>query len=170
MKKFINISLTMILLGIVMIIVIKLMLPKEPNNYGASLPFSTEQRIKIGLSLGTLKEERWFKDRDILMSKVQELGAEIYVHNANNDDFDQINQVKSLIEEGIDVLILVPNDMTKAAQAVQLAKKAGVKVISYDRLVMDKNVDCYISFDNKEVGRIMAEALVNEVPQGQYLV
>ncbi|MBN2897175.1 MAG: substrate-binding domain-containing protein [Clostridia bacterium] len=170
MKKVINIFLAMVLVGILILIAYKLAVPKDNHDPLVNLPMQNEKRVKIGVSLGTLKEERWFKDRDILMSKVQELGAEIYVHNANNDDLDQINQVKSLIEEGIDVLILVPNDMTKAAQAVQLAKKSGVKVISYDRLVMDKNVDCYISFDNKEVGRIMAEALVQQVPQGSYLI
>lgn len=170
MKRAINSFLALILVTLVLLIVYKLTYPmksQEHNDVGLELE---DDKIKIGFSLGTLKEERWFKDRDILMSKVQALGAEIYVHNANNDDMDQIKQVKSLIAEGIDVLILVPNDMTKAGQAVQLAKKSGVKVISYDRLVMDDNIDLYISFDNEKVGSLMAEALVKEQSKGNYLI
>ena len=170
MKRTINIFLMMILACIVSIIAYKLYFPQESQTVLNNQLQEREKAIKIGFSLGTLKEERWSKDRDILMAKVQALGAEIYVHNANNDDLDQINQVKSLIAEGIDVLILVPNDMIKAAQAVELAKKAGVKVISYDRLVMDQNIDLYISFDNEKVGALMAEALVNKNPTGKYLI
>ena len=80
-------------------------------------------KVKIGLSLGTLKEERWIRDRDILMAKVQEMGAEIFIQNANNDDKDQIKQVKYLLDQDIDVLILVPNDLEKAAEAVKISQE-----------------------------------------------
>lgn len=126
--------------------------------------------IKIGFSLGTLKEERWVKDRDIFMAKAKELGAEVFVQNANNDDEDQLKQVKYLLDKKIDILVIVPNDLKKASAAVEMAKKAGVKVISYDRLVLNSNVDLYISFDNVKVGKLMAEYLVERYPKGNYLI
>ncbi|WP_430349767.1 sugar ABC transporter substrate-binding protein [Thermoanaerobacterium thermosaccharolyticum] len=126
--------------------------------------------IKIGFSLGTLKEERWIKDRDIFMAKVKELGAEVFVQNANNDDEDQLKQIKYLLDKKIDVLVIVPNDLKKASAGVDMAKKAGVKVISYDRLVLNSNVDLYISFDNVKVGKLMAEYLVKRYPKGNYLI
>lgn len=126
--------------------------------------------IKIGFSLGTLKEERWVKDRDIFMAKAKELGAEVFVQNANNDDEDQLKQVKYLLDKKIDILVIVPNDLKKASAAVEMAKKAGVKVISYDRLVLNSNVDLYISFDNVKVGKLMAEYLVKRYPKGNYLI
>lgn len=129
-----------------------------------------KRKIKIGFSLGTLKEERWVKDRDILMAKAKEMGAEIIVQNANNDDQDQLKQVKYLLEQGIDVLIIVPNDYYKSADAVDLAKKQGVPVISYDRLVLNTNVDLYITFDNIKVGQLMASALLEKVKQGNVLI
>ena len=112
-------------------------------------------KIKIGFSLGTLKEERWIRDRDILMAKAKEMGAELIVQNANNDDKDQLKQVKYLLEQKIDVLILVPNDNIKSAKAVELAKEQGVPVISYDRLVLNADIDLYVSFDNFKVGELM---------------
>lgn len=129
-----------------------------------------DSRIRIGISLGTLKEERWVHDRDILLAKAKEAGAEVYVQNANNDDTDQIDQVKYLIGKGIKVLILVPNDMEKAAEIVNMAHKAGVKVISYDRLVLNAGVDLYLSFDNREIGRLMAQALIAAQPKGNYVI
>lgn len=127
-------------------------------------------KIKIGFSMGTLKEERWIRDRDILMAKVKELGEEIIVQNANNDDQDQLKQVKYLLEQNIDVLIIVPNDLKKAANAVEMAKKEGVKVISYDRLVLNSDVDVYLSFDNVKVGELMAEHVLSKTPTGNILI
>ena len=129
-----------------------------------------DEKIKIGFSLGTLKEERWIKDRDIMMARARELGADIIVQNANNDDQDQLKQVRYLLEQGIDVLVLVPNDLNKAAEAVEMAKKQGVPVISYDRLVLNSNVDLYISFDNMKVGELMAEKLVKTMDSGNVLI
>lgn len=126
--------------------------------------------VRIGFSLGTLKEERWLRDRDIVMAKVQEMGGEIIVLNANNNDRDQLEQVRYLLEQDIDVLIIVPNDRDKAAAAVELAKKQGVKVISYDRLVFNADVDLYISFDNEKVGEFMAGAVLQKVPRGSILI
>lgn len=129
-----------------------------------------QKKIKVGFSLGTLKEERWIKDRDILMAKIKELGGEIIVQNANNDDQDQLKQVKYLISQNIDVLILVPNDHHKAIEAVEMAKRNGVKVISYDRLVLNSNVDLYVSFDNTRVGELMAQSILPHLPQGNILI
>jgi len=126
--------------------------------------------IKIGFSMDTLKEERWQRDRDVFVAKAKELGAEVIVQNANNDSGEQEEQVRYLLEQGIDVLVIVPHDAEKAASIVQMAKKEGVKVISYDRLVRNANVDLYISFDNVKVGELMAGYVASKVPTGNYVI
>lgn len=127
-------------------------------------------KIKIGFSMGTLQEERWQRDRDIFVARAKELGADVIVQNADNDSNEQIGQVKYLLEQGIDVLVIIPEDDTKVSSIVQTARKEGKKVISYDRLVRNANVDMYISFDNVTVGKLMAEYLVQKVPRGNYLI
>ena len=126
--------------------------------------------IRIGLAMATLQEERWRRDRDLFAERVHQLGGELFVQNANNDQNEQLQQVEYLIHKKIDVLVIVPHDLNRAAYAVQLAKKAGVKVISYDRLIKNANLDLYISFDNVKVGELMAEYLVNKVPSGNYVI
>jgi len=163
------ISLLIILLLLVYLIVTNYQL-KLTNIFDKEGANKADDPIKIGFSLGTLKEERWIKDRDILMAKVKELGAEIIVLNANNDDQDQLKQVKYLLEQDIDVLIIVPNDLKKAADAVELAKNQGVKVISYDRLVLNSDVDVYLSFDNVQVGELMAKHVLTKIVEGNILI
>ncbi len=140
------------------------------DDQGAVINLKKDHKIKIGFSMATLQEERWQRDRDIFVASAKEMGADVVVQTANNNSDDQINQVKYLLEQDIDILLIVPHDAEKAAAAVQLAKKAGKKVISYDRLVKNANVDMYISFDNVKVGEIMAEYLIRKVPAGNYII
>src|SRR5436309_9317111 len=63
--------------------------------------------LRIGLSLDTLKEERWQGDRDIFVKRAKELGADVIVQSANGDDTRQIHDVESLITQKIDVLVIV---------------------------------------------------------------
>jgi ABC-type xylose transport system, periplasmic component len=127
-------------------------------------------RVLIGFSMDTLKEERWTTDRDLFVQEVQKLGGNVDVKISNDNGDNQSAQVKALIDEGIKVLVIIPHDANTSAAAVQMAKKAGVKVISYDRLVRNANVDLYISFDNVKVGALMGKALVASVPKGNYVV
>jgi D-xylose transport system substrate-binding protein len=126
--------------------------------------------IKIGLSMATLQEERWRRDRDYFSERVKQLGGELIAQNANNDNQEQLQQVEYLLNQKIDVLVIVPHDLNQAAAAVQMAKRAGVKIISYDRLIRNANLDLYISFDVVKVGEFMAEYLVNRVPTGAYVI
>ncbi len=131
---------------------------------------ASKSEIKIGFSMGTLQEERWERDRDIFVSTAKELGADVIVQNADNDSQEQVNQVKYLLDQGIDILVIIPQDADKSASLVQMAKKAGKKVISYDRLVKNAGVDMYISFDNVKVGELMARYVVDRDPHGNYVI
>lgn len=130
-----------------------------------------DDKITIGFSMATLKEERWYMDRDDFIAEAQKLNANVIVQVAFDNAAEQLKQVRSMIDDQkIDVLVIIPHDAENAAAAVEMAKKAGIRVISYDRLVRNANVDLYISFDNVKVGRLQAEAMVKAVPQGNYVI
>lgn len=134
-------------------------------------PLLTEkEKVKIGLTLGTLKEDRWIKDSELLQAKAEEFDVDLLVLNANNDDNDQITQVRYLLKQDIDVLMIVPTDYRTAAEAVKLAKDQGIPVISYDRLVRNADVDLYISFDNFKVGELMARRIVSNPKNKNVLI
>lgn len=129
-----------------------------------------DKKVKIGFSLPTLREERYQKDRDEFVKKAESLGAEVLVQAANNDESLQKSQVENLITQGIDVLVLDPQNAESAADLVEAAHKANIKVISYDRLIKNSNVDYYISFDNEKVGRLQGEYITKQVPKGNYFI
>jgi len=131
---------------------------------------SQNDKIKIGFLMDSLVIERWQKDRDVFLTRAKELGAEVVIKNANEDPKIQIEQVKDCIEEGIDVIVIIPYDRTTIAPVLKQARKSGIKVIAYDRLPEKSGVDLYISFDNYRVGQLMAEHLVALKPTGNYLV
>lgn len=130
---------------------------------------STNEKIKIGFSMDTLLEERWIKDRDLFKEAVEALGAEVEIMAANGDDALQISQAETLISQGIDLLILVPHNAESTATIVHKAHLAGIKVIAYDRLVKNADIDLYVSFDNEQVGEMQAQAITKLVPKGNYV-
>ncbi|MCT8139158.1 D-xylose ABC transporter substrate-binding protein [Anaerobacillus sp. CMMVII] len=128
-----------------------------------------DSKIKIGFSMDTLEEERWLKDRDMFKQAVESLGAEVVIMTANGDAARQVHQAETLISEGIDLLVVVPNNAEAAAAIANKAQLSGIKVISYDRLVKNANIDLYISFDNELVGEMQARAITQLVPKGKYV-
>lgn len=125
---------------------------------------------RIGLSMDTLKEERWQHDRDLFVARAKELGAEVLVQSANSDDNIQNQQVENLLTQGIDVLVIIPHNAEVAGAAVNSAKAQGVPVLSYDRLVKECEPDLYVSFDNIKVGELQAQYLLDRAPRGNYIL
>ena len=126
--------------------------------------------LKIGFSFESMKGERWQIDRDSFETRAKQLGAVMISADANGDDELQLQQVKDMIKTGIKVLVLFPHDPKMAAQIVDAAKAADVKVISYDRLVPNSDVDLYVSFDRVAIARMQAESLVKLAPKGNYVL
>lgn len=162
-----NIRIVLVIVSLLLSLLIGLALGRRPG--GRSNP-STEgasagsQGIVIGLSMDTLKEARWQKDRDFFVSRVEEMGGSVKVLSANSDDTRQISDVKSLLTNNVDVLVIVPHDGEAMAEAVREAAKAGTPVIAYDRLITNCDLDLYISFDNVRVGEMQAQYLVDHLP------
>ena len=128
------------------------------------------RRVRLGFSMDTLKEERWHRDRDLLVKRAGELGAEVLVQAANGNDALQNSQAENMLTRGVDVLLVAPHNGRTAAVIVEAAHRARVPVIAYDRLINDADVDLYMSFDNERVGQMQAEYLVARRPKGNYVV
>jgi D-xylose transport system substrate-binding protein len=123
---------------------------------------------KIGFSIDDLRVERWARDRDYFVAAATQLGAKVFVQSADASEQKQIAQIENLIARGVDVLVIVPYNATVLNNAIREAKKANIKVVSYDRLALNSDIDAYISFDNKAVGELQARALVALKPKGNY--
>ena len=139
-------------------------------SFGTSASSRPKERPLIGFSMDTLKEERWYKDQVGFVDEIKKQNADVLVSIDYDNAQKQIEQVKQMVSKGIDVLVIIPHDAKSAATAVSYAKQNGVKVIAYDRLVLNADVDLYISFDNVKVGELQAEAMVKRVSSGNYVI
>ncbi len=108
-------------------------------------------KLKIGFSIEDMKGERWQTDVNSFEVRAKQLGVEVMSRDAGGDAERQFQQVQDMIKAGIKVLVLMPRDTAKASRMVDAAKAADVKVISYDRLVTNSDIDLYVSFDRLEI-------------------
>ena len=127
-----------------------------------------KENVKVGFLLHALDKERWENDRDFLIQKVQELGGTVIVKVADNDANKQLEQAKALLSNGVDVLVVVPVDQFAAAEIVNEAHAKNIKVISYDRLIKNCDLDFYVSTDNVDIGTLQANYLTTIRPVGNY--
>ncbi len=127
-------------------------------------------KIKIGFISESMTVERWLRDRDIFTAKAKELGAEVIVQNAYEDSARQQEIGIEIVDRGVDVLVIVAYDKDTLGELIKYAHNNNVKVIAYDRLITNSNADLYISFDNYQVGYLMATAATAAVSTGNYLI
>ncbi|HUX55449.1 MAG TPA: substrate-binding domain-containing protein [Bacteroidales bacterium] len=126
----------------------------------------SQKEIVIGLLMDDFATERWAKDTTFFINKVNELGGKVICRIANQDPLKQLEQAKELIDKKVDILVIVPADLEKAGQIVEVAGAAHIQVISYDRLILNSNLDYYVSFDNVKVGELQAEYILNRLGKG----
>lgn len=122
----------------------------------------------VGLLMDNYETERWERDRDLFTAHVNALGGKVITEAANGDAGVQYEQAGKMLEKGVDVLVIVAVDQNEAGKIVELAHGYDVKVLSYDRLIRNCDLDLYISFDNVEVGTLQAVYLTRVCPKGNY--
>src|SRR4051812_22568969 len=126
--------------------------------------------VRIGFSMDTLKEERWQRDKEAVEQRAKEVGAQLDVQVANGDDAVQTKQADNMLTKGVDVLIVAPHNGEIAASIVEAAHRKGVRVISYDRLIKNSDVDLYVSHQVEKMGEMQGEYALQHVPKGNYVL
>jgi putative multiple sugar transport system substrate-binding protein len=124
-------------------------------------PAPAQSKLAVGIVLPTKDEPRWIQDEARFRDALKAAGYEVEILFSQGSSAKEKENVEALLTKGIQVLIITPQDGNAAAAAVEEARRAGVKVISYDRLITNTDaVDFYVTFDSVAVG----------AAQGQYLI
>ena len=127
---------------------------------GPAKPAGSE--FAVGIVLPTKDEPRWVQDETRFKDALEAGGYDVQILFSQGDSAKEKANVETLISQGIKVLIITPQDGAAAAAAVEAARAAGIKVISYDRLVTNTDaVDFYVTFDSISVGAAQAQYLVD---------
>jgi len=116
----------------------------------------------IGISMPTQSSERWIKDGNTMKEILEAKGYTVDLQYAEDDIPTQKSQIENMITKGANVLIIAAVVGSTLSATLDQAGKDGVKIISYDRLLVDTDaVSYYATFDNRGVGRLQAQSLVD---------
>jgi putative multiple sugar transport system substrate-binding protein len=121
-----------------------------------------EDKGTIGISMPTKSSARWIADGANMVKSLAAMGYKADLQYADNDIPTQLNQVENMITKKERALVIAAIDGTTLSAALQQAHDAGIKVISYDRLIVGSpNVDYYATFDNFQVGVEQGKSLLH---------
>ncbi len=124
----------------------------------------------VGVSWNNYQEERWaLRDEPNIQAALEEVGAEYISADAGSSEEQQASDVEQLITDGADVIIILAQNTETILPSVQSAIDQGVPVIGYDRLIESADA-LYVSFDNVAVGRMQAEAVLEVVSEGNFVI
>ncbi|HSK39987.1 MAG TPA: D-xylose ABC transporter substrate-binding protein [Arenibaculum sp.] len=126
------------------------------------------QNGTVGVSWSNFQEERWKTDEAAIQSRLEELGYDYISADAQSSAAKQLSDIEALIARGANALIVLAQDAEAIRPAVEQANAAGIPVVGYDRLIEVPDV-FYLTFDNKEVGRMQARAVHEAQPTGNYV-
>lgn len=119
---------------------------------------TSNYKYKIGVS--QCVGGRWREKANIEMLSAQHLydtDVKVIIKNADNRNERQCLQIDSLINEGVDLLVVSPNDYHALNGSLQHAHDKNIPIIFFDRTTAMKDYTAYIGGDNIEAGRKMAE-------------
>lgn len=132
-----------------------------------SAPAPAQAQV-IGVSWSNFQEERWKTDEAAIKAAIAAAGGTYISADAQSNATKQLADIEGLIARGAKALIVLAQDANAIRPAVEKALNEGIPVIGYDRLIEMKDV-LYITFDNKEVGRIQAREVFKVKPEGNYV-
>ena len=125
--------------------------------------------VTVGVSWSNFQEERWKTDEAAIKAALDAAGATYVSADAQSSSAKQLADVESLIAQGVDALIILAQDAAAIGPAVDAAAAEGIPVVGYDRLIEDSRA-FYLTFDNIEVGRMQARAVLEAQPEGRYVM
>lgn len=130
---------------------------------------SSSKEAKVGFIIHSLSNVRWQTDLYYLNERAKEKNIQLLVREALDDENRQLEQARELLKEGIKVLIVVAVNQNTAAGIVRAAHEYNVPVISYDRFIMNSDLDYFVSFHYVDVGKLMVEHAYKAKPKGNYV-
>jgi putative multiple sugar transport system substrate-binding protein len=134
---------------------------KEAAPTAAAGAASEPAKVKIGVSMPTKSLQRWNQDGSNMKDLLEKAGYVVDLQYAGDNEIPlQVSQLENMIDGGCQAVVIAAIDGFALSEVLGKAKAKGIKVISYDRLIMNTDaVSYYATFDNFKVG----------VLQGKYI-
>ncbi|NUB45398.1 D-xylose ABC transporter substrate-binding protein [Fertoebacter nigrum] len=135
----------------------------------SSAALAESHAMTVGVSWSNFQEERWKTDEAAIKAALEAAGATYISADAQASAAKQLTDIEALIAQGANALIILAQDKDAIGPAIEQAANEGIPVVGYDRLIEDQRA-FYLTFDNKGVGKLIAESVMAAVPEGNYAV
>lgn len=119
---------------------------------------------KIGVAMPAKELQRWNQDGANMKKELEKAGYTVDLQYASNDIATQVSQVENMINSGCKVLVIASIEGDSLDTVLAQAKEKDIKVIAYDRLIMNSDaVSYYATFDNYMVGTRQGEYIEEQL-------
>ncbi|MEC8579658.1 MAG: substrate-binding domain-containing protein [Pseudomonadota bacterium] len=135
----------------------------------STMAMAESHGVTVGVSWSNFQEERWKTDEAAIKAALEAAGASYISADAQASAAKQLTDIEALITQGADALIILAMDKDAIGPAIDQADAEGIPVVGYDRLIEDDRT-FYLTFDNKGVGRIIAETVTAAQPEGNFAI
>lgn len=120
-----------------------------------------EPRFRIGVSQCSQDEWRHQMNSEILREAHFYEDVEVDIRTAGDDSERQAEDIRHFINEGVDLLIVAPNEATPITPVVEEAYSRGIPVIVVDRKILSDKYTAYVGADNYEIGVAVGNYIAN---------
>ncbi len=121
------------------------------------------KKLVIGMTLYSLKNEFTVRLSNAAKKEAEKLGAEIRIYDGNYDPNTQINQVETMISDGVDAIILNPQDAKACAIAVDKAAAANIPVVGVNTRVDSDKLTSYVGSKDVYAGELEMQAIADKI-------
>ena len=129
------------------------------------------ESVVVGLALPTLREASWQFAFDVMQEYAKSKGIPMVAQAADADQAQQNNQVENMLTQGINVLIIGPQDGDAAGVIGDKCKEEGVPVVCYDRIITNTpNVDYYVAINPRKLGELQGQFLADHAKPGAVML
>ena len=122
-----------------------------------------QPRYVIGVSQCSEDIWREKQNAELRMGAYLHGDVELRFAAAYDSDERQVQQIDSLVQTGIDLLIVAPNQVQTISPAIDRAYDSGIPVIVFERKTNSKKFTAFISADNYEMGRVMGDYVASQL-------
>lgn len=131
---------------------------------------SEKKQIEVAFLFNDFNIPRWEREANLFKERITELGGAVTIKVANGDDIMQHSQAKEMIKKGVDVIVITVSNAVTAAAIVREAHDKGIKIIAYDGLILNADLDYLVGFDLQKVGELQAQYIIDKKPEGNYVL
>jgi D-xylose transport system substrate-binding protein len=135
-----------------------------------SIACNQDSGSKLGFLYSTNATERYVKEAGYFQEFAEAKGYTVYTEHADGDEDKQLEKARELFDKGIEGIAIIAVNANTAAAIVREAQERGVKVLAYNRLIKNCELDFFVSGDNDALGKMMVDELIKVKPSGNAII